>query len=331
MTRSSSRNTKRKRPPPSAEVNTANKNESIGSQTSRPSPVFVICPGASSKEPTELREALTSSMLSTIMGYPSSADTRVVSKWKGIHPSRMRANVQLLLDLCHATGREFPNRPIYLVGHSFGTRVIIALLTKVHKQQERSDETEGPPPKARNSVDEVTDDTDNDDCDSVLLIPTMLDIHRAILESYPLYGPRPPTASTDRVKPLMECPVNLCCLFFSGQKDEFLDRRKDWRRDGDRKGTVSDYDGVKFGGEALQEVVAKMPNVQYCTIVIVENGKHNALKASKTDQADVIMRFQTSVAQFLSLNIDGRIQAVPTENTTSDKGGRMGTKRSRRK
>ena len=215
--------------------------------------VFIICPGASSKLPTELKDALKPLGL-----------TRVLPKWKGIMPSHVDANINLVLELCRTTADELPDRKIVLVGHSFGTRVIVTLLTKIRDGQLAES------------------------------IPDSLQLDRAILESYPLYGPSKPKPTTDRAVTLETAPDNLRCLFFSGEKDEFLDRRKNWRNDANDN----------IGGAALKEVVARMPSSDLCTVVLVPEGKHNALKVSKSNQQIVTKRFQNAVKDLLGDEFD---------------------------
>ena len=229
---------------------TANKRKTVNAPQKV---IFIICPGASSKEPSELKDALN-----------SLGSTRVLAKWAGVMPSHAKANMNLVLEKCREMANEFPDRKIILTGHSFGTRVIVGLLTKI-----------------RNG--EIGD------------IPESLQTDRVILESYPLYGPSKPKPTTDRAATLRNAPDNLRCLFFSGEKDEFLDRRKNWRSD------VADED---IGGGALKQIVATMPSSDLCTVVMIPEGKHNALKASKSKQTAVTTQFQNAVKLFLADGFD---------------------------
>lgn len=211
--------------------------------------VFVLCPGASSREPTELKTAL-----------QALGTARVLSKWKGTMPTHLNANVDLVLSMCNDVAKEFPDRSILLVGHSFGTRIIVTLLSEIDagKRKVGSD------------------------------VPETLLTEYAILESYPLYGPGKPSPSTDRAATLQKAPASLRCLFVSGDKDDFLDRRKNWR-------------GVdaKIGEEALMEVVSSMPSFNISQIVMIPDGKHNALNAAKTKKEQVATTFQNAVRSFV--------------------------------
>eukprot|EP00934_Nitzschia_sp_Nitz4_P004352 Nitzschia sp. Nitz4//scaffold193_size40683//30240//31007//NITZ4_007503-RA/size40683-processed-gene-0.13-mRNA-1//1//CDS//3329540291//4342//frame0 len=209
--------------------------------------VFVVCPGASSKEPKELNNAL-----------QQLGSTIVLPKWKGIMPNHVKANIDLVLETCQEAAEKYPEKSIILAGHSFGTRIIVILLTNIDN----------------GTVDEL---------------PKSLVTDVAILESYPLYGPTPPKPTTDRAATLEKAPHNLRCLFFSGEKDEFLDRCKAWR--GSK---------ANLGEAALREVVDKMACSQSAKVVIVPNGKHNALKASKSNQYDVTSSFLDAVRSMLN-------------------------------
>lgn len=219
-------------------------------------PIFIIAPGASGGDCKELAEVL--SRLGTVRG---------VAKWAGNFPGQMPANVALLrakIEEAAATlggggGEGAPPRRVVVVGHSFGCRVAVALMLQ------HADGT-GPP------------------------LPEGFCGDRAVLESYPLYGPSAPSKGTDRVAPLRALPAGARLLFVSGAGDEFLQRGgpRGWRT------------GGPFGVAALQEVVDSLACRPTCAVLPVEGARHNSLKVAKKSQLAVEGRFVAAVKRFLA-------------------------------
>eukprot|EP00965_Chrysotila_dentata_P197791 6178401-Pleurochrysis_carterae.AAC.1 len=174
------------------------------------------------------------SIRETLLGRGSVVD---VDSWRGTAPAQLTRNAALLRDaVCKASATE--RGDIVLVGHSYGCRVVIELLRSL------SEDSTGVPPS--------------------------LCVDRAVLESYPLFPPSPPTAATDRVPPLMQLPARTQLLFSSGEKDPFLHRA--WRG------------GAPSGGAALRDLAAKL----HCStsVLVTAHAAHNSLEgASKAFDA----------------------------------------------
>jgi len=162
-------------------------------------------------------------------------------RWMGNSPKNLDANVELVEAAAQKAADVADAGPVILVGHSFGCRVVAELL-------------------ARQAADKT--------------LPDAVVVGGAILESYPLYGPKPPTEGTDRAAQIAALPSGSKVLFVSGSKDEFLDRStgKDaWRGADDATGPA-----------ALEAVVAEASCA--ATFEFVQGAKHNAFSAPKSSQ-----------------------------------------------
>lgn len=152
----------------------------------RVKPTFIVCPGASGGD---------CDLLTSALGTLGRTCTIAGRKWVGNFPSQMSSNVSLVEDAAREAAADSEG-PVVLVGHSFGCRVIAALLVKHAK--ERS-------------------------------LPERVVLGGAVLESYPLYGDSAPKPTTDRAAQIRALPEECQVLFLSGANDPFLDRRKKWR------------------------------------------------------------------------------------------------------
>lgn len=168
---------------------------------------------------------------------------RIIQKWASNNPSSLGKNVALLQDLVaeaseSAAGRE--GVKVFVGGNSFGCRVAVEML----KTQGTS--------LASNVVSD-----------------------RVLCFGYPLYGPTPPKATTDRVAPLLQLPADLRVTFVSGERDEFLDR---------------DYVTGPRGIAGLEGVAEQMD--AQTEVVAVTGGRHNCLQVSKStrDRAVTVVR-----------------------------------------
>lgn len=153
-------------------------------------PIFLVAPGAGGGQaPREIVSAL-SALGSVHHVFPGGG------RWPSIFPNAISQNVALVEARLRevAQGARAGQR-VFLVGHSFGTRVMCALV------------------RTRGAD-----------------LPPATVAERVLLFGYPLFAPKPVKegSATCRVKPLEQLPSTLRLLFVSGANDEFL-HRSDWR------------------------------------------------------------------------------------------------------
>lgn len=150
-------------------------------------PTFVVAPGASGGD---------CALLSAALGTLGRTCTIAGGKWAGNFPSQMGANVALVEAAASRAAADAPDAPVVLVGHSFGCRVVAALLVKHAAARD---------------------------------LPANVVLDGAVLESYPLYGDSPPKPTTDRAAAARALPAEAKVLFLSGANDPFLNRTNKWR------------------------------------------------------------------------------------------------------